>query len=157
MANSNQKKNLPVPTECKSRRNNYGHLQQEFKPPTFTLIKISDLQINLLVIRSKIPDDLVQQYEQLGMEFNYHKHGNGPYHYAAEFNGLVFEIYQQAIEEPSSEIRIRLGFEVVNIEAIINLLSNTKWIIVKPIKASEYGKFAVIQDLDGRKIELKEK
>ncbi|NOQ73617.1 MAG: glyoxalase/bleomycin resistance/extradiol dioxygenase family protein [Crocinitomix sp.] len=115
------------------------------------------MQINLLVIRSKNPADLAQQYEQLGMEFSYHKHGNGPYHYAAEFNGQVFEIYPITAEESTNETRIRLGFEVENIEDIMELLSNTNWIIIKSINISEYGRIAVIQDLDGRKIELKNK
>jgi lactoylglutathione lyase len=115
------------------------------------------LQINLLVIRSKNADSLALQYEQLGMKFDYHKHGNGPFHYAAEFNGQVFEIYPLPAENTTSETKIRLGFEVEEIEATIDLLSNTNWIILSQIKVSDYGKIAIIQDLDGRKIELKNK
>lgn len=50
---------------------------------------------------------------------------------------------------------VRLGFDVENLSKIINKLSG--WEIITMPKQSEWGLKAVIQDLDGRKIELLEK
>ena len=41
------------------------------------------MNLNLLVIRSVIPKQLAEFYEQLGMAFEYHRHGNGPFHFPA--------------------------------------------------------------------------
>ena len=35
------------------------------------------IKLNLLVIRSARFHELKEQYEQLGLAFDYHKHGNG--------------------------------------------------------------------------------
>ena len=51
------------------------------------------MNINLLMIRTENPELLKVKYEKLGFEFDYHRHGKGPYHYAPEQNGFVFEIY----------------------------------------------------------------
>lgn len=115
------------------------------------------MNINLLVIRSHNPQALSAQYTALGMEFSFHKHGNGPHHYAAELNGQVFEIYPIQDKNSSIDAHIRIGFEVANLDALIEQLSDSNWIISSPIKHTEWGAIAVLQDLDGRKIELKNK
>ncbi|CAL2101708.1 protein of unknown function [Tenacibaculum sp. 190130A14a] len=51
------------------------------------------MNLNLLVIRTGDPEKLKEQYELIGHKFDYHRHGNGPFHYASEQNGFVFEIY----------------------------------------------------------------
>ena len=115
------------------------------------------MNINLLVIRSHNPQALSVQYAALGMEFSFHKHGNGPYHYAAEFNGQVFEIYPVQDKNCNVDSHVRIGFEVGKLDALLKQLSDSNWIISSPIKHTEWGTIAVLQDLDGRKIELKNK
>ncbi len=52
---------------------------------------------------------------------------------------------------------IRLGFNIPNLSIVIDKLKDTDWTIKSDIKETEWGIIAVIQDLDGRKIELKNK
>ena len=115
------------------------------------------MKINLLVIRTSNPENLKIQYEKIGFEFDYHQHGNGPFHYASEKNGFVFEIYPLTKSMKEADKSIRLGFEVENLEMTINNIRNTDWKIQSEISVTEWGKTAIIQDSDGRKIELKNK
>ena len=50
---------------------------------------------------------------------------------------------------------LRLGFDVQSLESLLNKIEYTNWKIKSGISVNEWGKIAVIQDLDGRKIELK--
>ena len=115
------------------------------------------MNINLLVIRTENPELLKNQYEKLGFEFDYHKHGKGPYHYASEKNGFVFEIYPLTKSMIKADGNLRLGFDISDLSSIIDRLKDTDWIIKSDIRETEWGIIAIIQDLDGRKIELKNK
>lgn len=111
-------------------------------------------QINLLVIRTKQPKILATFYTLLGMEFQYHRHGNGPYHHSAELNGFVFEIYPLLKNQTGIDKSLRLGFAVNNLEVIVQTLEKHNAKILKKTTKTEWGFQAIIADLDGRKIEL---
>ncbi|NME72936.1 glyoxalase/bleomycin resistance/extradiol dioxygenase family protein [Flammeovirga aprica] len=113
------------------------------------------MTINLLVIRTKEPSLLKAQYEMLGFDFDYHQHGNGPYHYAAEKNGFVFEIYPLTKSMEKADNSIRIGFDINDLEVKMMEIENSNWIIKSKLKETEWGMISVLQDLDGRKIELK--
>ncbi|WP_299438272.1 hypothetical protein [uncultured Aquimarina sp.] len=115
------------------------------------------MKINLLVIRTDNPEILKTQYEKLGFNFDYHQHGNGPFHYASEQDGFVFEIYPLTKSMGKADNSIRLGFEIQELNAKIIDLENSNWKIISEPKETEWGLTALIQDLDGRKIELKNK
>lgn len=115
------------------------------------------MKINLLVIRTKTPELLKNQYELLGFEFEYHQHGNGPFHYASEKDGFVFEIYPLTKSMVKADNSIRLGFDVSNLEGKMEQLAKSDWVIKSPLSETAWGLISVIQDLDGRKIELKNK
>lgn len=115
------------------------------------------MTINLLVIRTENPEALKEQYEALGFTFEYHKHGNGPYHFASEQDSFVFEIYPLSIKTDNTEAPIRLGFDIENLVSKIKELQNSTWKIVSEPKVTPWGEIAIIKDLDGRKIELKNK
>ena len=115
------------------------------------------MKVNLIVIRTENPDLLKSQYELLGMDFEYHKHGNGPYHFAYESNGMTFEIYPLTKSMTKADGNLRLGFDVTDLNEIVTKLKNTDWIIKSDIQETEWGLTAIVQDLDGRKIELKNK
>ncbi|UZR93815.1 VOC family protein [Chondrinema litorale] len=123
------------------------------------------MKLNLLVIKTENPEMLKMQYECFGISFEYHQHGKEPFHYAAEIDGLVFEIYPL----PKSIIRAesfnkannlldqtRLGFTVRNLDALVKQLEASNWEIISTPKEMPWGKVAIIADLDGRKVELKE-
>lgn len=113
------------------------------------------MKLNLLVLRTFDPEILKRQYELLGMCFEYHKHGNGPYHFACELNGFTLEIYPLTKSMTKADANIRLGFDTPNLQQTLNSLKASNWIIKSDIKDTEWGLTAVIQDIDGRKIELK--
>ncbi len=115
------------------------------------------MNINLLVIRTSNPEILKDQYVRLGFEFDYHQHGNGPFHYASEQNGFIFEIYPLTKSMEKADNSIRLGFDIENLENKIIDLKNSNSKILSEPKKTEWGLTALIQDLDGRKIELKNK
>ncbi|WP_025743289.1 VOC family protein [Aquimarina pacifica] len=115
------------------------------------------MKINLLVIRTENIEILKTQYEKLGLTFEYHKHGNGPFHYASEENGFVFEIYPLTKSMKEADASLRVGFEIENLESKIEDLRQTNWKILSEPTQMEWGLISIIQDLDGRKIELKNK
>lgn len=116
--------------------------------------KSSKLKMNLLVIKSQNYHQLSQNYQKLlGVNFAYHQHGIGPFHYSSSINGLVFEIYE-ANSISDVDVTTRLGFEVNNIK---DLLEVNNFEIVNPLKESRWGLRVVLKDSDGRKIEVTEK
>ncbi len=114
------------------------------------------MNLNLIVIRTEIPEKLSEFYEKLGIKFSYHQHENGPFHYSADLDGLVFEIYPFLKRQSEADKSLRLGFSVKKLDILIESLKDENIEIVSNPTKSEFGYFAVIKDLDGRKIELKE-
>jgi predicted enzyme related to lactoylglutathione lyase len=108
---------------------------------------------NLLVIRSPDIDRAVKFYEILGVSFEKHSHGKGPMHYASETNGFVFEIYPQR-DNAAATTSTRLGFCVDSVDSCLELLEELIVEIVSPAKDSEWGRRAVVRDLDGHTVEL---
>jgi len=115
------------------------------------------MKINLIVIRTKDIDQLVNFYQKLGIQFDYHRHGKGPFHYAAELDGTVFEIYPLLKNQAQPDHSLRLGFDVEQLDELITTLEKDNVKILSAPTSFEFGYFAVIKDLDGRKIELKER
>ena len=113
------------------------------------------MKLNLLVIRTQNPEALKHQYELLGMSFEYHKHGKGPYHYACEVDAFVFEIYPFTKSMTKADESLRLGFEMLDLTNTMDILRNSNWIIQSEIQETTWGRIAIVQDLDGRKVELK--
>lgn len=114
------------------------------------------MNINLIVIRSPQPKALAAFYEKLGMQFDYHQHGKGTWHYSTEIGATVFEIYPLMKNQVVADKSLRLGFSIDDLDGLIKKLKSANVEIVRAPKASEWGYFAIIKDLDGRKIELKE-
>jgi lactoylglutathione lyase len=114
------------------------------------------MNINLLVLKTSRPDELASFYGQLGIEFEHHRHGTGPLHYAAEIEGLVFEIYPLPKDKDKADDTLRLGFTVEHLNNIFERLKNSGAKVVKEPAFTEWGHLAVVEDTDGRKIELKE-
>lgn len=114
---------------------------------------MSDIALNLLVIRSPDIDRSAGFYELLGLSFTKHAHGAGPQHYAAEIGSAVFEIYPRTDEKDSTS-RIRLGFRVANLDQTILALDQAGAKIVSGPKDTPFGRRAVVDDPDGHRIEL---
>lgn len=112
------------------------------------------MKLNLLVIRSAQPAVLAAFYTQLGINFEYHRHGTGPLHYAAAINGLVLEIYPLQKGQLQADSGLRLGFKLDNPQEVIEALRLEEVAIISEPIDSPWGCRAVFQDPDGRKVEL---
>ena len=115
------------------------------------------MRINLIVLRTDKPRELSNFYEKLEIQFEYHRHGKGSWHYSAELEGVVFEIYPLLKTQKVADKTLRLGFDVMDLDGLILSLEKEGVEIVNYPKQSEYGYYAVVKDLDGRKIELNQK
>jgi hypothetical protein len=107
--------------------------------------------LNLLVIRTSDMTHLVNFYNFLGLEFDYHKHGQGVYHYSTKVGETVLEIYPLLKNQTEADISTRLGFKIDSFEEKIALLSD--FIVSKPTE-TEFGMCAILKDPDGRKVEI---
>ena len=108
---------------------------------------------NLLVIRSKDMERAVAFYEMLGMSFSKHSHGKGPMHYASDEHGFVFEIYP-ARSESDDTTSTRLGFQVADVDCVVNRISASGATIRTSPADTEWGRRAVVRDFDGHTVEL---
>ncbi len=111
--------------------------------------------VNLVVIRSEDIDRAVTFYEAIGLTFQKHSHGSGPEHYASEKAGFVFEIYPLSPKQQST-VWTRLGFSVGDVDALVARLAKDGAKIVSSPTDSEWGRRAVVKDLDGHAVELVE-
>ena len=109
--------------------------------------------LNLVVLRSSDIDRAAAFYRQMGLLFTRHSHGSGPEHYSSEVAGLVFEIYPLA---PKSQptVGTRIGFRVDSVDEIVSQLAEIGAEIVTSPTDSEWGRRAVVKDLDGHSDEL---
>ncbi len=109
--------------------------------------------LKLVVLKTLEVDRLLTFYETLGIRFSEEQHGKGPLHYSATVGGIVFEIYP-ATDPDAAEPSVRLGFEVPNLAAKVQLLRSSGTTIVSEPKESPWGIRAVVRDPDSRALEL---
>ncbi len=112
-------------------------------------------RLNLLVLRSPDPSGLADFYSRLGLAFERHWHGNGPEHFGAESGGTVLEIYPLD-STGGATAAVRLGFAVADVDKSCSDLLAAGGTAVRSPCASQWGRRAVVQDLDGHKVELTE-
>lgn len=112
------------------------------------------MYLNLLVIKSARMEEVVSFYQALGIHFEYHQHQRGPLHYAAEVGNMVFEIYPLP-ENESVNISIRLGFSLDNLDNTVDQLRSAGIKIIREPQQTEWGYTCIVEDPDGRKVELK--
>lgn len=110
-------------------------------------------QLNLLVIRCQDIHRSKKFYELLGFEFELHRHGNGPEHYSTTNSETVFELYSHRGSQPSTSA-VRFGFRISTLDEHFQLLVDAGGQLVSSPKDSEWGRRAVLKDLDGHTIEL---
>ena len=114
------------------------------------------MEIRLLVIRTNNLKRLTEFYTLLGLVFDYHQHGNFPFHYSTTIGSLVLEIYPLAKGQVEIDKNLRLGFAVNNFDETLNILNNQNITFPTPI-LTDFGFLTVITDPDGRKIEIYKK
>lgn len=112
------------------------------------------MELRLIVIRTPDPQRLADFYALLGLTFEYHQHGNSPFHYGATVSTALLEIYPLTKSQPEPDKHLRLGFSIDDFEhRIAGLKQQQVPFATEPLQ-TEFGYMAVIIDPDGRKIEL---
>ena len=129
---------------------------------------MAKVALGLIVLRASDLQHTLAFYALLGLDFVPEKHGNGPTHYActltesgqAPTSGLVIEIYlgQAGVAPtPKTAGATMLGFQVASLDQTLAQLTNFGAVLLSPLHSTtNYGCRAVVQDPDGRAIELTE-
>lgn len=115
------------------------------------------MELKLLVIRTKDMQRLAEFYALFGLTFHYHKHGNSPYHYSTEISRTVVEIYPLAKNQTEVDINVRLGIEVDHFEEVVEKLQAIATPFLLEPQQTDFGFMAIVQDVDGRKVEVYKK
>jgi len=115
------------------------------------------MDIRLLVLRTADIKQLAEFYSLLGLAFEYHKHGNSPYHYSASIKQTIIEIYPLAKNQFQPDENLRLGFSIDNFDEIIQRLKELNVPFVAEPFETEFGLMAIVSDPAKRKIELYKK
>jgi lactoylglutathione lyase len=100
---------------------------------------------------------LVEFYQLFGLKFEYHKHGDSPYHYSSTVDETVMEIYPLVKSQTEADKSLRLGFEIDNFDTTTELLKENNITFVSQPVQTAFGFMSVVVDPDGRKIELYKK
>ena len=109
--------------------------------------------LNLLVLRSPDIDRAIVFYRELGLSPVKHSHGSGPEHCAMEHGEFVFELYPLSSKQTSTESS-RVGFRVDGIDELVVCLAEIGATVISSPRDSEWGRRAVLKDLDGHSVEL---
>jgi lactoylglutathione lyase len=112
------------------------------------------MELKLIVVRTPDPAKLANFYAVFGLSFQHHRHGNGPWHYSAQIQQTVFEIYPLSKTQSSADENLRLGFSINDFDHTVDLMRTANTRFVTDPMETEWGIMAVIEDPDGRKIEL---
>src|ERR1700754_4067318 len=104
-----------------------------------------------------VTDQLAEFYQRLGVTFEYHRHGNGPYHYSGHIGPTLLEIYPLAKGQVKPDTSLRLGLTVDSFDTVINELNSQANTIHQAPTLTEWGIISIIVDPEGRKIELYKK
>lgn len=114
------------------------------------------MKLNLIVLRSSDMERLASFYEAIGIRFEKHQHSKSPVHMGGEIDGVVFEIYPKRNKEDETT-NLRIGFQVQSIVKTLKKLEGFEYKLVTEPKMSPWGLRAVIDDIEGHRIELTEK
>jgi len=114
---------------------------------------VSDIILNLVVLRSANIRRSAAFYMCLGLQFVQHRHGNGLEHFSAELPGTVFELYPLSSDSQPT-LGTRIGFRVPSVDTALAALSDYPGAVLTPARDSEWGRRAVVVDPDGHRVEL---
>jgi lactoylglutathione lyase len=114
------------------------------------------ISFKLLVLKTRQVDKLRAFYQTLDISFTEEQHGKGPVHSAGQVAGVLFEIYPLPDEAGAVDQMTRLGFAVKKLEQVVESLRTSGAPVTGPPQKTAWGYRAVVQDPDGRAVELYE-
>lgn len=110
-------------------------------------------RLNLTVIRCADIEISATFYRIIGLEFEKHRHGTGPEHYAASDENATFELYPASPKFPASA-STRIGFAVESCDETADRLLVAGFSLDVSSANSPWGRRAVAVDPDGHRVEL---
>lgn len=116
---------------------------------------MTSVSLNLVVFRVADLARAADFYSAFGLTFEKHAHGKGPEHLAADLGSTVFELYPQVGDEGSTK-NVRVGFRVDDADLVLSRLQEKGALVISPLKDSQWGRRAVIDDPFGHRIEITE-
>ena len=116
---------------------------------------MSEVALNLVVIRSSDLAKSERFYKALGLHFKLERHGNGPEHYVTEIGSTVFEIYPRKRGDELTGTT-RLGFRVPSVDVALAELNDVGATVISHPTTSAWGRRAVVSDPDGHRVEISE-
>jgi lactoylglutathione lyase len=120
----------------------------------------ASISLALLVIRTANISRALEFYRALGLVFVEEQHGAGPMHFSSDLGGVLLEIYPGkpgAAPERMSAGATMLGFRVDSIDRTLSaLVALSTHVLTGPVESAR-GRRAVVEDPDGRAVELREK
>ncbi len=113
-------------------------------------------ELSLIVLRCADLAASQAFYSVVGLAFVQEKHGNGPEHFAAGFNGQIFELYPLRESSAVGQGLGRIGFRVSSVDETVRQLAESGIEVVSEPRQTEWGYSAIVRDPDGRTVELTE-
>src|SRR5205085_3796765 len=103
---------------------------------------MTDVALNLVVLRSADLDRAASFYGLLGLTFVRERHGSGPEHLACQLGSVALELYPQA--DSTSTAATRVGFRVSSVAAAVAAVRDAGAVVLSPPKDSPWGCRAVL-------------
>jgi lactoylglutathione lyase len=120
---------------------------------------VAQASFSLLVLRTADLDRSVRFYRALGLSLVQEQHGQGPIHYSCTLDTLVLELYPAkpgSAPDRLSGGATLLGFRVDSLSAVLQALqAESVRLLSPPVQTSGRAR-AVVEDPDGRAVELRE-
>jgi lactoylglutathione lyase len=116
---------------------------------------MADVVLSLVVLRCKNLELSHRFYELRGLRFVREQHENGPLHYVASLNGVVFELYPVQQSDLSCE-PARLGFAIPSLTDTLQAMQTMGIQMLPVARDAKWYNSAIVLDPDGRKIEITE-
>ena len=113
--------------------------------------------IDAAIMTAADPVRTAKFYRALGIPLEDERHDDGPLHYACDVNGAHIAVYgTSGRRKPARVHAAMLGFRVASLaKTLLALRLIRVKVLVRPQKVP-WGRRAIVQDPDGRKVELNE-
>lgn len=121
---------------------------------------MTKIALAMLVLRTRSMEAARAFYQAIGLTMAEEKHGSGPVHYSSQVGETLIEIYPGAdheVLESQSGGATMLGFHVHSLDSVLTAVEQTGAKLLKPPKTTPWGRRAIVQDPDGRAVELNER
>jgi hypothetical protein len=114
------------------------------------------VEIGLFVIRSDDMHSLAAFYSAIGLSLVKHDHPPCGEHYSTVDGSCVFEICQRKANQGTTT-DIFFGLNVPSVDRAVESAMTNQGTVVRSPEDSEWGRTAIIRDLDGHRVMLIER